>query len=32
VEIVETAFVLELGFLDGRKKLASHPVFSLVQY
>ena len=32
VEIVETAFVLELGFLDGRKKLAPHPVFSLVQY
>ena len=32
VEIVETAFVLELGFLDGRKRLAPHPVFSLVQY
>lgn len=32
VEIVETAFVLELGFLDGRKRLAPHPVFSLVEY
>ena len=28
----EVAFVIELAFLKGREKLASYPVFSLVQY
>ena len=31
-EIVETAFVLELGFLNGRARLGSRPVFSLITY
>lgn len=30
--IQECAFVIELGFLDGRKKLAPVPCFSLIQY
>jgi adenine phosphoribosyltransferase len=31
-EIVELAFVIELGFLHGRDNLAQYPIFSLVQY
>lgn len=31
VEIVELAFLLELGFLNGREKLGNHKVFSLVE-
>jgi len=31
-EIVEVAFVVELGFLKGREKLPEVPVFSLVNY
>jgi adenine phosphoribosyltransferase len=30
--IEEVAFVIELAFLNGREKLGSFPVFSLVQY
>lgn len=30
--VVECAFVVELAFLDGRKKLPGRDVFSLVQY
>lgn len=30
--IVGTAFVIELTFLGGRKKLAPHEVFSLIEY
>lgn len=29
-EVVECAFIIELGFLHGRKRLAPHQVFSLV--
>jgi adenine phosphoribosyltransferase len=31
-EIIETCFLMELGFLNGRQKLAPHPVFSIIQY
>lgn len=31
-EIIETAFVIELEFLNGRKKIKDAPVFSLVKY
>lgn len=31
-EVVEAAFVVELGFLPGRKRLEGTPCFSLVQY
>ena len=30
--VQECAFVIELGFLEGRKKLAPTPVFSLITY
>lgn len=30
--VQECAFVIELGFLEGRKKLAPTPAFSLIQY
>lgn len=30
--IVEIAFLIELTFLHGRKKLADYPVFSLIKY
>ena len=30
--VVECAFVIELGFLNGRQRLAPHGVFSLLQY
>lgn len=30
--VVECAFVIELGFLNGRAKLAPHPVYSILQY
>jgi adenine phosphoribosyltransferase len=30
--VEEVAFLIELGFLNGRDKLGSHPVFSLVRY
>lgn len=30
--VQECAFVIELGFLEGRKKLAPTPCFSLIQY
>jgi len=32
VEIHEAAFLMELGFLNGREKLGGLPVFSLIQY
>jgi adenine phosphoribosyltransferase len=32
VEVVACAFVIELGFLQGRKKLAPTDVFSLIRY
>jgi adenine phosphoribosyltransferase len=31
-EVVEAAFMIELSFLNGRKRLAPCEVFSLVQY
>jgi len=31
-EVVECAFVIELSFLDGRRRLHPHRVYSLVQY
>lgn len=31
-EIVECAFIIELGFLHGRERLAPHPVHSIVRY
>lgn len=31
-EVVECAFVIELSFLGGRKKLARYGVYSLIQY
>ncbi len=31
-KIVELAFVIELSFLGGRKRLSNYPIFSLVQY
>jgi adenine phosphoribosyltransferase len=30
--VVECAFVVELAFLNGRKKLQPHPVYSVLQY
>ena len=30
--VVECAFLIELGFLNGRQRLAPHGVFSLLQY
>ncbi|MFV9504335.1 MAG: adenine phosphoribosyltransferase [Oscillochloridaceae bacterium umkhey_bin13] len=30
--VTELAFVIELAFLNGRDKLASYPIFSLIQY
>jgi adenine phosphoribosyltransferase len=30
--VVGTAFVIELDFLDGRKRLEPHEVFTLVHY
>jgi adenine phosphoribosyltransferase len=32
VEIVETAFLIELDFLNGRKKLKETPIYSLIHY
>ena len=32
VEIVEAAFLIELGFLKGRGKLTDVPIFSMIQY
>ncbi len=31
-KVVKIAFVIELGFLNGREKLKKHDVFSLLQY
>jgi adenine phosphoribosyltransferase len=31
-EIVECAFIIELGFLHGRERLAPRPVYSIVRY
>lgn len=31
-KVVAVAFLVELGFLEGRKKLAGYNVFSLIQY
>lgn len=31
-EVVECAFLVELGFLDGRARLGSHPVHALATY
>ena len=31
-QVVACAFVIELGFLGGRRRLAGHEVFSLVEY
>jgi adenine phosphoribosyltransferase len=31
-QVVEAAFLIELEFLHGRKKLAPHPVYSLIKY
>lgn len=30
--VVELAFVIELGFLGGRERLASYPIYSLITY
>jgi adenine phosphoribosyltransferase len=30
--VVELAFVIELAFLNGRDRLASYPIYSLIQY
>jgi len=32
VEIVETAFLIELNFLNGREKLKDTPIYSLISY
>lgn len=32
VEIVEVAFLIELSFLNGRKKLQDLPIYSMIQY
>jgi adenine phosphoribosyltransferase len=31
-QIVGCAFLVELTFLDGRKRLAPHDVYSLIEY
>jgi adenine phosphoribosyltransferase len=31
-QVVECAFVIELGFLAGRQRLVPHPVYSLINY
>jgi adenine phosphoribosyltransferase len=31
-KVTELAFVIELGFLGGRERLAPYPVYSLIQY
>ncbi len=31
-EVVECAFVVELSFLNGKRRLAPHPVYALVQF
>jgi adenine phosphoribosyltransferase len=31
-EVLEIAFLIELEFLHGRKKLAPRPVYSLIKY
>jgi adenine phosphoribosyltransferase len=31
-QVIEAAFMIELEFLHGRKKLAPYPVFSLIKY
>lgn len=31
-KVVECAFVIELGFLNGREKLKGHEIYSLIQY
>ncbi len=31
-QVVECAFVIELGFLSGRDRLKPHPVYSLINY
>jgi adenine phosphoribosyltransferase len=31
-KVMELAFVIELGFLNGRRKLQSHSVFSIIPY
>ena len=31
-DVVEAAFLLELGFLDGRSRLTGHPVYSITTY
>lgn len=31
-EIVEIAFMIDLTFLEGKKKLKDHPVFSLIEF
>ncbi|MEM9445682.1 MAG: adenine phosphoribosyltransferase [Verrucomicrobiota bacterium] len=31
-KVVECAFLMELGFLNGRKKLGDQPVFSILEY
>lgn len=31
-QVVELAFLIELAFLEGRKKLKDYPVFSLIQF
>jgi adenine phosphoribosyltransferase len=31
-DVVETAFLVELGFLNGRPKLGSTPIFSIITY
>jgi adenine phosphoribosyltransferase len=31
-KVLEAAFVIELGFLDGRSRLAGKPVRSLITY
>ena len=30
--VEEVAFVIELGFLNGREKLRAYPIFSMIQY
>lgn len=31
-QVIECAFVIELGFLNGREKLKGHEIYSLLQY
>jgi adenine phosphoribosyltransferase len=31
-QVIEYAFLIELGFLDGRKRLGASPIYSILRY